>query len=89
MRSKVINVTQKDIELGERGSSTSCPVARAIRRAFKKSAKSLRLTVVTHRILKSNGSMDLDGTPIPSWIKNFDSENRQFDVKPISFILEY
>lgn len=35
-RRKVINVTQRDIEMGEPEEPFACPVARAVARAFKK-----------------------------------------------------
>ena len=32
---KLINVTKEDIEFGERGKHCECPIARAVRRAFR------------------------------------------------------
>jgi hypothetical protein len=89
MRSKVINVTERDIKLGERRSLKSCPVALAICRTFKKSADTLRLAVTESVIRKGHNLMDINCTLIQNWIINFDSKDRLFNVKPFCFTLKY
>ena len=98
---KVINVTDQDIKLGVRKSNKSCPIARAIRRTFKKGEKFVRVSPngIGFGKVKSYSNLgcdckyclkyshEVDTTlEIDKFISDFDAGR---EVHPFSFELEY
>ena len=85
MKTKMITVTQEDIDLGERESYCKCPVARAVRRAFG-ARKNRRITVRQEAIL-IGGDRDerLWAALTPGSVQDFlDRFDRGLTVKPFS-----
>lgn len=86
-RTKVISVTDMDIELGLRGDSEVCPVARSIARSFKK--KIGTFSVAGDIARESHGeflSLCLVPKTARDFIRRFDNDKI---VKPFSFVMEY
>jgi hypothetical protein len=84
-----INVTQRDIERGIPGKSSSCPIARAVKRTRWGRSK---LTVTVGRFTVravSLGAWGASAYKLPEDAQNFVSEfDRARDVEPFSFTLE-
>lgn len=85
---KVINVTQHDIDYGNRCASMSCPVARAFGRHIRKEYK-YSVGPSSATILTNNGVRVLHRCLLPGLVQDF---IWKFDdcahVKPFSFLLE-
>lgn len=79
-----INVTAKDIRMGIRGNCLKCPIAIALKRAFK--AKEVTVTTITFLVdrLKFRIHELDDDSNIVSFIEDFD---QGVPVKPFSFEL--
>jgi hypothetical protein len=83
MKTKTINVTQHDIDNGIADSNKSCPVALAIRRAFKKGKPYALVGWYTIGI----GTKRIN---TPSVVRNFIYDfDKKSEVEPFSFTLEY
>ena len=84
-RSKLIQVTKRDILLGDREEGASCPVARAIARSFHKKvgtyrvASDITVDATDHFISECP-------TKAYNWWSKFDTGG---DVHPFTFTLRY
>ncbi len=79
-----IEVTQDDIDKGIRNSDTSCPIAKAVRRATG-NKKPNAISIVRHKIRVGDSEAPTTKT-IKDFIEKFDSVGRKA-VKPFSFVL--
>jgi hypothetical protein len=84
MKTKLIKVTQRDIDKGTRASQNSCPIARAICRTFKKNKYAIDVSVRSS-FIKVYGSCHY-GIPkiCQDFILNFDIGRK---VEPFEFEL--
>jgi hypothetical protein len=78
MTVKTIRVTQQDIDKGEQGATMTCPVALAVKRAFRSDVKVDRISI---RFFDSNDVIPLPPKAV-GFIACFDNE---LTVQPISF----
>ena len=81
-----IRITQRDINEGVQGNSFQCPVARAVRRAFKASEVWVREII----IVTTAGSRQTYVTPLEAevFIERYDSAVLEFESpKPLGFTL--
>ena len=82
-----IRVTQRDIDEGVQGNSFHCPVARAIKRAFKAAEVWVREMIIVTRA----GVRETYVTPseVRDFIERYDSAVLEFESpKPFSFTLD-
>ena len=90
MKQLTINVTQEDIDKGNRNATTSCPVARAINRATKDIVSNVSGFAIELYGLMPNNSLftivyrEEPTKAVKTFIKRFDSNQ---PVKPFSFVL--
>ena len=84
---KVINVTDRDIELGVPREDGACPVARAVARSFKKKIGTFSVAGDISRELHGE-YLTLCFVPkeARNFIKRFDNDR---GVAPFSFVIEY
>lgn len=91
MKRKTIHVTEKDIENGERGSYCNCPIALAVKRAFRRNSLDENVTVRHEFAMVGDSHDDL------CWIamlpKSCDRFVDRFDagktVKPFEITLSF
>lgn len=76
-----IRVTKKDIELGEPGSGTTCPIARAVRRVYQGRDVFAGFTYVK---VKSISGVTILPEKVMDFISDFDSMR---PVEPFTFDL--
>lgn len=84
-RTKVIQVTQRDIDLGDAREADTCPVARALSRSFHKKVGTFSVTSCISRLYPYKR---LSYTPkgVLPFIRRFDNN---LPVVPFSFELVY
>lgn len=86
MNKKVrINVTAKDIKLGEAAHAQHCPIARAITRKLKPTYWVSVFTYITIYAASGPEGLYRVDNPAAEWMFNFDSGEL---VKPITFSIE-
>ena len=82
-----IRVTQQDIDEGVQNNCFHCPVARAIRRAFKAAEVWVREIIIVKKARSQRTY--LTPTAAVDFIERFDSAMLEFEsTKPFSFILD-
>ena len=82
-----IRVTQRDIDNGVQGNSFHCPVARAVKRAFKAAAVWVRDIIIVTKA----GSQHTYVTPLEAqdFLERYDSAILEFESpRPFSFTLD-
>ena len=90
MRSKVITVTQTDIDKGFPGNCKSCPVARAVRRAFKKGEGHVSVLEGCYNGRRALINVGRKEIPAPVSVIKFVKAFDGFDGIPVKpFTLEY
>ena len=82
-----IRVTQQDIARGVQGNSFHCPVARAVKRAFKAAEVWVREIII---ITKSGSRLTCVAPPeVEDFIERYDSAILEFESpRPFSFSLD-
>lgn len=90
-RKKQIKVTADDIKAGCRFSVANCPVARGLRRAFRRTVTVDGMQWALHRVSRQLGSRDTGPyrdlpKRVKNWIARFDTGK---EVKPFSFTVAY
>jgi len=83
MRTRKINVTQIDIKRGDIETAESCPVARAIARAFH---KKVGYACVRSTAIELPSKCVAAPNSVENFVSNFDKGN---PVNPFSFTLRY
>ena len=82
-----IRVTQRDIDRGVQGNSFHCPVARAVKRAFKAAEVWVREIII---ITKSGSRLTSVAPPeVEDFMERYDSAILEFESpRPFSFSLD-
>jgi hypothetical protein len=85
-RTKLINITQNDIDRGVKLEAAACPVARAVARAFRKRTG----TYCVFGGFVPRGPKRNNNWPLPPEVWRFMwAFDNDKPVKPFSFVLEY
>jgi len=82
-----IRVTQDDIDEGVQGNSFHCPVARAVKRAFKADGVWVREIII---VTKAGSRQNYVAPPeVEDFLESYDSAVLEFESpKPFSFTLD-
>lgn len=80
--SKIIEVTAEDIRYGTPQSANSCPIARAVKRAFPGATVSVDSSSII-----VDGKVARTQPPQATFVKNFDKSEKRSEAVPHKFVL--
>lgn len=80
--SKIIEVTSEDIRYGTPQSANSCPIARAVKRAFPGVTVSVDASTII-----VDGKVARTQPPQATFVRSFDDSSKRDQAKPHKFVL--